>query len=79
MKEETLLGGEDFAFYLEKFRGKEIPGAFVMVGAANSEKGIAPGPHHTPDFKIDQGVIADLAALYSNLAVRALAEYENKR
>ncbi len=79
VEENVLLGGEDFAFYLEKLRDKEIPGAFVMVGAANSEKGITPGSHHTSDFKIDQGVIADLAALYSDLAVRALAEYKHNK
>ncbi len=76
VEENVLLGGEDFAFYLEKLRDKEIPGTFMMVGAANSEKGIIPGSHHTPDFKIDQKVITDLAALYSNLAVKALAEHK---
>jgi metal-dependent amidase/aminoacylase/carboxypeptidase family protein len=32
LNEEASLAGEDFSFYLENFRGKEIPGAFIMVG-----------------------------------------------
>jgi amidohydrolase len=55
------MGGEDFAFYLEKFRGKQIPGVFVMIGAANPEKNFPRGPHHTPDFQVDPESINILA------------------
>ncbi|MGA2417946.1 MAG: M20 family metallopeptidase, partial [Candidatus Staskawiczbacteria bacterium] len=48
-KKELIMGGEDFSFYLEKFRGREIPGVFVMVGGANPEKGFPKSSHHSPD------------------------------
>lgn len=68
---------EDFSFYLEEFRGKEIPGIFLMLGAANSEKGLK-GPHHSPDFKFDTEVIKDLSAVYSNFAVNAIESLNKK-
>jgi len=77
ISEEMTLGGEDFSFYLEELRGKEIPGAFLMVGAANTEEGIPRGPHHTPDFEIDQSVLVDLAALHVSFALRTLNNKES--
>lgn len=76
---KTLLGGEDFSFYLEKFRGKEIPGVFAMVGGANPSKGIAKGSHHTPDFRIDPEILKELAALHSAFAVKAMEYYKDKK
>jgi amidohydrolase len=70
--EKLLMGGEDFSFYLGKLRDKEIPGVFVMVGAANSEKGIPKVPHHSPQFQIDQGITEELAALHSVFTIKTL-------
>jgi len=43
-----VMGGEDFAYYLER-----IPGTFFFTGAGNSEIG-ADYPHHHPKFDIDE-------------------------
>lgn len=50
--ENPTLGGEDFAFFLEK-----IPGSFFLLGARNKEKGIT-APHHNPLFNIDEECLA---------------------
>jgi len=76
--EKILMGGEDFSFYLEKFRDKEIPGVFALVGGANPDKGYPKCPHHNPKFKIDPDAIKDLAAIYSNFTVKAI-DYYNKK
>lgn len=70
-EKKLLLGGEDFSFYLEELNGKEIPGVFAMVGAANPQEGIPKVPHHSPDFKIDQQVMGEIAALHSVFAVQS--------
>lgn len=46
------LGGEDFAYYL-----KEVPGAFLFVGAGSDGSG-ARFPHHHPRFNIDEKAMA---------------------
>ncbi|OLN21558.1 peptidase M20 [Domibacillus antri] len=43
-----MMGGEDFAYYLQK-----IPGSFFFVGAGNEETG-AVYPHHHPKFDLDE-------------------------
>lgn len=43
-----LLGGEDFARYL-----KHVPGAFILIGCGNEEKGIV-HPHHHGKFDVDE-------------------------
>lgn len=43
-----MLGGEDFAFYLQR-----VPGCFAWVGSANAVKGYD-APHHSPRFDIDE-------------------------
>ena len=45
------MGGEDFAYYLEK-----IPGAFFRLGCRNEEKGIV-HPLHSSQFNIDEDVL----------------------
>ncbi|AEC52282.1 amino acid amidohydrolase [Pyrococcus sp. NA2] len=45
------LGGEDFAFYLQK-----VPGAFIALGIRNEKKGIV-YPHHHPKFDVDEDVL----------------------
>lgn len=69
IKGEIFKGGEDFAFYLEKFRDKQIDGIFMMIGAANTEKRIKKGPHHTPNFQIDTEVLTELAATHSSFVM----------
>ncbi len=43
-----LLGGEDFAHYLA-----HVPGAFMLIGCGNKEKGII-HPHHHGKFDVDE-------------------------
>lgn len=76
--ESPMMGGEDFAFYLEKLREKEIPGTFVMVGAANPEKGIPLCSHHQPNFRIDEEVIPELAALHTQFIIKAIEHFKKK-
>lgn len=45
---EPSMGGEDFAYYLQK-----VPGTFFFTGAGNPELG-ANYPHHHPKFDIDE-------------------------
>lgn len=45
------MGGEDFAYYLEK-----VPGAFFRLGIRNEEKGII-HPYHSSLFDIDEEVL----------------------
>jgi amidohydrolase len=45
---EPVMGGEDFAYYLE-----HRPGAFLFVGAGDESRGIT-APHHHPRFDIDE-------------------------
>lgn len=77
-EDEMLLTGEDFSFYLEKFRGKTIPGVYVFVGGANPKKGFPKTSLHSPDFKIDPEAIKDLAALHAVFAVKAVEYFKGK-
>jgi amidohydrolase len=45
------MGGEDFAYYLEK-----VPGSFFRLGCRNEEKGIV-HPYHSSLFDIDEEVL----------------------
>lgn len=45
---EPSMGGEDFAYYLQK-----VPGTFFFTGAGNAEKGIT-YPHHHGKFDVDE-------------------------
>ena len=45
------MGGEDFAYYLEK-----VPGSFFRLGCRNEEKGII-HPYHSSLFDIDEKVL----------------------
>jgi amidohydrolase len=76
--EKILMGGEDFSFYLEKLRGKQIPGVFAMVGGANPEKGYPKVNHHNSSFKIDPDVTKNLSALYSDFTVNAIKYFKEK-
>ncbi|MCG3222100.1 MAG: amidohydrolase [Candidatus Heimdallarchaeota archaeon] len=63
VKEADLtMGGEDFAFYLNKTKG-----AFIALGLYNEEKGII-HPHHHPKFDIDEEILWKGTAVYALLA-----------
>lgn len=59
---DLTMGGEDFAFYLNKTKG-----AFIALGLYNEEKGII-HPHHHPKFDIDEEILWKGTAIYSILA-----------
>lgn len=61
---EPVMGGEDFAYFLQK-----VPGAFWFFGAGDGR----PHPHHHPAFDIDERALAP-AALH--LAALVLAYFE---
>jgi amidohydrolase len=56
-----IMGGEDFAYYLEK-----VPGAFAFIGGENKKKGIT-SKLHTPNFKIDEDALPLGTALLFSL------------
>lgn len=60
------MGGEDFAFMMEK-----APGLFMFVGSANPEKGLDYSHHH-PKFDIDEASLPRAAALMAATAVELL-------
>jgi amidohydrolase len=63
-----LPGAEDFSFVLD-----EVPGAFLMLGAAPEGSDPASAPfNHAADAVFDDAVLPDGAALLAELAVRRL-------
>lgn len=60
------MGGEDFAYYLER-----VPGTFIILGTGNKEKG-TDKPHHNPYFDVDEDVLPVGSALYAYLALKTL-------
>jgi metal-dependent amidase/aminoacylase/carboxypeptidase family protein len=58
------MGGEDFAFFLEK-----LPGAFVWLGVGEEVSGL-----HTPTFAFDEEILSRGAALLTALALESLSE-----
>lgn len=75
-RQEMFMGGEDFSFYLERFKGKEIPGVFIMVGATPENK--AGAPHHSPNFEVDERAVGDLAALHAAIALNTMKELSSR-
>lgn len=62
-----IMGGEDFAYYLEK-----VPGLFWFFNTQAPERGII-HPNHNPRFDIDENRLGDFTAI--NLAIaQALAD-----
>lgn len=70
---EPLMGGEDFAYYLN-----EIPGTFCFVGAGNELRGIT-APHHHPKFDVDEEALKIGLELLVKGAVKFLHEGTGER
>ena len=60
------MGGEDFAYYLEKF-----PGAFMFLSTANAAIG-ADTAHHNPKFMIDEEVMWEGPSVFAAIAMKFL-------
>ncbi len=58
-----LAASEDFAHFL-----REVPGAFVFLGAGNPGRGLT-APHHSPDFDFDESVLPRGAELLARIAL----------
>jgi hippurate hydrolase len=58
------MGGEDFAFFLEK-----IPGAFIWLGVGENVSGL-----HTPTFAFDEEILPLGSALLAALALESLSQ-----
>jgi amidohydrolase len=55
-----VMGGEDFAYYLQK-----VPGAFIFLGAGDGRE----FPHHHPAFDIDEAALPVGVLLLTALAL----------
>lgn len=64
---DPVMGGEDFAYFLEK-----IPGAFLFLGAGDGMN----LPHHHPGFDIDEKVLPQGALLMTSLALEYLQKFK---
>jgi amidohydrolase len=60
---EPIMGGEDFAYYLQN-----VPGAFFFFGSGDG----LDYPHHHPRFNIDEKALPEAALLMTQLALRYL-------
>ncbi len=58
-----LAASEDFSYFLQR-----VPGAFVLLGAGNTERGIT-APHHSSLFDFDEVVLPRGAELFARLAL----------
>ena len=63
-----VMGGEDFAYVLER-----VPGCFVALGCRNEAAGAVFGVHH-PKFVVDEDALPIGAALHVGFAFRTLAD-----
>ena len=60
---DPVMGGEDFAYYLQK-----VPGAFIFLGAGDGRE----FPHHHPAFDIDEKALPLGTLLLTSLALEFL-------
>jgi amidohydrolase len=60
------MGSEDMALIQER-----IPGCYIFIGSANSERGLNFGHHH-PKFDFDEDVLPQAAALVAASAIKLL-------
>jgi len=66
----AVLGGEDFAFYMQR-----CPGCFIALGIGNEQAGSVYGLHH-PRFRADEDALPIGAALHTALALKAVLSAE---
>lgn len=59
-----VMGGEDFAYYLQR-----VPGTFVMLGIGDER----PYPHHNPRFDIDERALPAGVRLMTRTALELLS------
>ncbi len=64
---QTLMGGEDFSFYMQK-----VPGVFGFIGSNNPETGKI-YPNHHEKYDVDEEVLKRGAAVYAQFAHDFLA------
>jgi amidohydrolase len=67
-----LMGGEDFAYYLEK-----VPGTFVRLGSGNEEQATT-FPWHHAQFNVDEEVLPYGTALFAQVALSFLESRGNR-
>lgn len=60
--EKPVMGGEDFAYFLQK-----VPGSFLRLGIRNQKKG-AIYPWHHPKFTVDEDAIKIGSAVLAGIA-----------
>jgi amidohydrolase len=60
---DPIMGGEDFAYYLQK-----IPGAFLFFGMGDRMK----FPHHHPGFDLDEAALPKATLLMTSIALEYL-------
>lgn len=65
---ETLMGGEDFSFFMQK-----VPGVFAFIGSRNREKGLVYTNHHEK-YTVDEDVLKRGAAVAAQFAFDFLAQ-----
>jgi amidohydrolase len=63
LQADPVMGGEDFAYYLQK-----VPGAFLFFGMGD---GVG-FPHHHPGFDIDEKALPQATLLLSSVALEYL-------
>ena len=61
---DPVMGGEDFAYYLQT-----RPGAFLFFGAGDGTS----APHHHPSFDIDERALPEAALLLASIALDYLS------
>jgi len=60
---DPVMGGEDFAFYLQR-----VPGAFAMLGIGDNQ----PYPHHNARFDIDERALPIGVRLMTTVALEMM-------
>ena len=68
-----VMGGEDFAFYVED----HVPGCFVGLGVRNEQIGATHFVHNSR-FKVDEDALPLGSALHVAFALRSLHELASK-
>ncbi|WP_337860642.1 amidohydrolase [Ferroplasma sp.] len=66
MHPKPNMGGEDFAYYLQK-----IPGAYYFLGGMNKDKGFD-SPNHSPTFDVDESALYTGSKILKEVAMEIL-------